>query len=86
MIKRIYSVFDSQGAYFGSPIFCDTEAIAIRSFNDARTSGDTTMAHHPADFKLYYIGDYNCVAGTIRAEPVPVAVATPMPTASTEER
>lgn len=88
MIKRIYSVRDSKGSFFGSPIFCDTEEIAVRSFNDARTSGDTLMALHPADFVLYYLGDFDCVAGTIRAEALPVAVATPMPriTAPSEDK
>lgn len=77
MKKRVYSVRDNKMASFGVPILIDNDAVATRQFGDIITSaGDNVMCKHPADFTLYYIGDYDMTSGKFENVECPVALAT----------
>lgn len=77
MKKRVYSIRDNKMASFGVPVIIENDAVATRQFGDVIMSGgDNVMCKHPADFTLYYLGEYDMNTGKFENEPCPVALAT----------
>lgn len=77
MKKRVYSIRDNKLASFGVPVLIDNDAVATRQFGDIITSGgDNVMCKHPADFSLYFIGEYDMSTGKFKNVDCPVSLAT----------
>lgn len=59
------SVFDTAAQVYGRPVFVNHRSMAVRSFTDEvnRKSADNTMAMHPSDFELYYLGVFEDSTG-----------------------
>lgn len=65
MSQRIYAVKDLAINAFGNPIFVRAQGQAIRSFMDECKNTESMMAKHPADYEMYYIGEYDEETATI---------------------
>lgn len=77
MKKRVYSIRDNKMASFGVPVLIDNDAVATRQFGDIIASGgDNVMCKHPADFSLYFIGEYDMTTGKFVNADCPVVLAT----------
>lgn len=59
MILKVCAVRDSAMSAYHRPIFVPTLGVAIRSFTDEVQRADSEMSKHPADYELWYIGDYD---------------------------
>lgn len=59
MIYRYYSVYDRKALVYMPPFHAHTDGAAMRSIEDAMADPNTSLARHPDDFVLYYVGDYS---------------------------
>ena len=66
-----FSVFDEKAAVFGSPIFCATRGLAVRSFSDAVNQKDSPLYIHASDYKLYLVGEFDTVNGSFTVVTTP---------------
>ena len=57
-MKIIVAVKDLATEDFGTPIFMRHRNEAIRTFNDEVNNDQSPIAKHPADYELWYLGDY----------------------------
>lgn len=62
----ICSVRDSKSDAFGRPFFTASVGLAIRSFDDEvnRAAEENIMFHHPEDFTLYELGQFDDFDGS----------------------
>ena len=65
MKQMVFSVFDSVAAVYGNPIFVVNRGIAVRSFSDAVSDSASSLAKHAADYKLYFLGEFDTVSGEL---------------------
>lgn len=69
MRQRIYSVKDNVAGVFGSLLFAQNDATALRMFNTSYSQiGASDNTVNPFDYSLYYIGDFDNESGVF--EPV----------------
>lgn len=62
---KIYTIKDVASESFGQPIFVRAQGLAVRMFMDEARNEKSQINAHPADFELYYIGEYDDSTGTI---------------------
>lgn len=72
MLLRAYSVYDRKGLIYHPPFFCVADGVASRMFHDLVNDQQTQIAKHPADYVLFFIGEYDDQKGELRAM-VPLA-------------
>lgn len=73
---KIYAIKDNAIEAYGQPIFVRAQGQAVRSFTDECKNTESQLHKHPADYDLYYIGEYDDETGRITpAEPERVARA-----------
>ncbi|QCQ84806.1 nonstructural protein [Blackfly microvirus SF02] len=61
----ICSVFDSKVGAFSPPFFVKTRGEAIRSFTDACKDSSLPFTKHPADYRLFFLGEFDDVSGVV---------------------
>ncbi|WNK13489.1 MAG: nonstructural protein [Microvirus sp.] len=69
----MFSVFDSKVGVYAQPFFVPSRGAAVRSFSDACVDDSLPFKKHPADYRLFYLGVYDDVAGSFEGvipEPV----------------
>lgn len=59
MIQQMYTVFDEKASAFLPPFCVPTHGIALRAFKDCVNSPDHQFGKHPADYTLFYCGDFD---------------------------
>ena len=59
MILRMFSVHDQKAEVFLPPFFVPTKGIATRAFADCINSETHQFGKHPADYTLFYMGDFD---------------------------
>lgn len=69
MILHMFSVRDRQADSFANPMFLLAAGQAIRSFSDEvnRSAPDNPLYHHPDDFDLYCLGQFDTSTGLFSA-------------------
>jgi len=65
MILRMFAVFDMKIGSYAQPFFQASVPAAKRAFRDAAQDPQTMLAKHPADFALFYLGDFDDETGSI---------------------
>lgn len=65
MILQIFSIYDDKGTIYCQPFFLAHQGIAIRSFGDLVQDKQSTVGHHPTDYHLYKLGEYDDNSGLI---------------------
>ena len=80
MKVRLYAVFDSKLATFGSLHVCVSDGQAFRQFSDFVNDGRderNNLFKHPEDFSLFYVGDFVEESGElVRSTPVSLCTAS----------
>lgn len=61
---KIFALNDSKLGEFGQPFFFAAPGQAVRFLQDLVRDPKTTIAQHPEDFRLYYLGTYNPASGS----------------------
>jgi len=68
MKLKVYCVYDSKSEGYGTPLFYDCRANAIRSLQEAvNESGNerNQLSKYPADFTFFEIGEYDRSSGIV---------------------
>ena len=75
--KFLFAIFDSVANEYNPPVTFPSIAVAVRFFGDL-CKKDPVISAHPADFRLDWIGSFNCVSGSVISldDPQTVAKAT----------
>jgi len=70
MKKVIAAYRDAQAGVYGQPIFAPALGVVIRSFTDEVNNEyeNNMLFHHPEDFILYHIGNYDDNTGLIESQ------------------
>lgn len=58
MIQKLFTVFDEKAEAFLPPFFVPTDGIAKRAFADCVNSKDHQFGKHPADYTLFFLGEF----------------------------
>lgn len=69
---RIYAMYDEAAAVYSRPMFMVNDATAVRNFVNACLHEDSQMYSNPADFTLFYLGEWDDVTGLFSQEDVSV--------------
>ena len=76
MNKRVYSVRDDRMKTYGSLVFIENDNVASRAFGDLVLSDSKSLMHmHPADFSLWYLGNFDAETGIFACDENPYIVA-----------
>lgn len=67
IIKRLYSIRDLKASVLTPPVCLDNDAVAVRSFGDLVSQGDTIYAKHPADFAIVFVGEMDFYTGALKS-------------------
>lgn len=65
MKKRIYAVRDEKAECFGNPFYMGNDGEALRAFSDGVKDSKSALAAHPADYRLYRLGEFDDCSGDI---------------------
>lgn len=68
MNLKIYAIYDTKAENFNTPFFMNTNGQAIRAFADLANDTNSTINKHPADYRLFLIGDFDTDSGTVTPE------------------
>lgn len=74
-MKSVIAVYDAKAGCFGDPVFCETEPVAIRSFENAVREPTHPYHVNPEDFRLFKLGEYDPINGTFALSEVPTELA-----------
>lgn len=61
--QLIFTVYDSKAETFLPPFFVPSKGIAIRAFEDCINSKDHHFGKHPADYTLFFLGEFDTDVG-----------------------
>ncbi len=64
-ISKLYAVRDLKADFFLSPFIAHNDHHAKRAFAEAASDPATGLYQFPTDYELYYVGDFDVVAGTV---------------------
>lgn len=65
MTLKIFSILDTKAGAFAQPFFMATTGQAIRAFTDLANDPQSMVNKHPADFRLFQLGEYDDQAGEL---------------------
>ena len=60
---KMYSVFDTKADFWAPPFFARTHEEALRAFSVAANDRQHQWGRHPADFSLFYVGEFDEFTG-----------------------
>lgn len=67
----MFAVYDKKAMFFDSPFCVESEVQAKRAFEQAVINPQSTISKYPADFALYYLGEYISSKGNVITTDVP---------------
>lgn len=77
MKMLVLAIFDVQAQAFMRPLFVATKGIGIRMIADeaGRNAPDNLMFHHPEDFRLFELGEWDDNSGLWTGLSLPSLIA-----------
>lgn len=67
----MFAVYDKKAMFFDSPFCVENEVQASRAFEQSVLNPQSTISKYPADFALYYLGEYIASKGNVITSDVP---------------
>lgn len=67
MQLKIFSIRDSKGETYNTPFFQKTHGEAERTFRELANDEKSIVNKYADDFDLYYLGEFDTDAGSIKA-------------------
>jgi len=58
MQLKVFSIFDSKVGVYSNPFFCRSKGEALRTFGDLANDPQSRVCHHPGDFTLFELGEF----------------------------
>lgn len=74
--QYIYSIYDEKACEFSPPFFTVNDNMAKRIVMESLRGNGNMLSTYPDDFKLYKIGQFNKVAGTVVGVNTPSLIAS----------
>lgn len=74
MKTKVFSVYDSKAEMYLKPMHLNTTAEALRAFQDAVNNQETSMYHHPEDYTLFHLGEWDNSTGVYKNNQTPVSL------------
>lgn len=68
---KLYAVYDKKAMFFDSPFCVENDVQAARAFDQAVNDPRSTFSKYPADFALYYLGEYDSGTGAVMCSDIP---------------
>lgn len=68
---KLFSVYDKKAMFFDSPFCVENDVQAARAFEQAVNDPRSTLSKYPADFALYYLGEFEGSTGAIMSFDIP---------------
>ena len=65
MAKKLYSVYDKKADVYSPIMQFDNDVSAVRNFQQACSQADSLLSRYPDDFRLDYVGDFDCKLGIL---------------------
>lgn len=65
MLLRAYTLHDSKALNYSPPFFQHNHGLAMRMLSDLVNDPNTSVGRHPADFKLYCVGQFDDAKGAM---------------------
>lgn len=65
MHTKVFSVYDTKAACFGTPFFAVSKGVAIRMFTELANDKRSSVSKYPTDFTLWEIGEFEDIKGTL---------------------
>ena len=59
MIQKVFTVFDAKAKAYLQPFFMPTTGMATRAFTDLCNDQNHMFNHHPEDYSLFEIAEYD---------------------------
>lgn len=75
MINGVYSVFDSAVKAYSTPMFFQTDGLAIRIFQDQVNNSESQIYKHPEQFFLFKLAQFDDAKGEFRSLDTPLCLA-----------
>lgn len=69
MIHSMFSVYDQKADAYLPPWIMPRVSMAQRVFGDCVNSSDHQFSHHPEDYTLFHLGDWDDETGEFRSLP-----------------
>lgn len=63
-LQLCFTVHDQKAETFMPPFFVPSRGLAIRAFEDCINSEDHHFGKHPADYTLFYLGNFDTDTGS----------------------
>lgn len=76
MITKIYAIYDAAAKAYLSPVFQQTDGLAIRAWIRTVCDDQTQFAQNPEDYTLFLIGEYDDSTAKITSLPTPQSLGT----------
>ena len=70
MNLNAYTLFDSAPITYNRPFFCQSDAEALRHFDDLCADAESLISRHPEHFYLYRTGTFDQNTGAINGEQI----------------
>lgn len=74
MKQQIMAVHDMAARAYCKPFFVPHLQMGVRTFTDACNSPQSEVSKHPADYRLYHLGEYDDETGLIFVLPFPLQI------------
>lgn len=58
MQHKIYTIYDTKSEAYLQPFFLKTHGLAVRTFTDCVNDPKHQFGRHPADYNLFFLGDF----------------------------
>lgn len=76
MKTKMYSLFDSKAAVYGTPFFMPNDATALRAFTELVNDRQSTVYKYPEDFTLFTFGEFDDLVGVFDSLKAPLAIVS----------
>lgn len=85
MKEKIFSIYDVKAEVFNKPFFMKSKGLALRAFGDAVGDPQQAVHHHPEDYTMFYLGEWDPENGSIDILDVKVPLCSGLDFKSVEQ-
>lgn len=74
MKQHVLAVYDSKSEMFNQPMFFKAKPEALRAFSDEANRAESALYHHPEDYTLFLIGEFDVETALLTPLTTPVSL------------
>lgn len=67
LVRKLFTVYDIKAEVHFPPFACGTTGEALRQFQTLLTDGQSILSKYPADYRLFWVGDFHADTGVLYA-------------------